>query len=1160
MGHRMMIKPALGAAIALLLAAPQGAQAQTGSGDDACAQIGGPSAITCLPANAKTAVAMPTPPNLEFDNQRQQLTGLAISIDGQPVSGDGQVFDLARNADLALRRADIAVSFDGLGTKPRLDLEVVGTQRAFAPGDTVTLQSSLNYPAFVSRAEMRIIDLQAPGGPKTLAVVPVGVNQQVRLSLPEGSDLAAVHRVYDAQGRFDETRALSLTRRDPRELVSGVEDGNDATARRNIPLAGGSVTVSGTASSAAARVTTLGETVTPAPDGGFVLQRILPVGTYDIGVSVSGAGAPVNITRQIEIPKSEWFYFSVADLTAGWRDSGAYQTGRLAFYVDGRTAAGVNIRAAGDTGEGDLSNLLNDLDKRDPRTHLMRLDPDQYYPVFGDDSTYEQTAPTSGKLYLRIEKQGNRLIWGNFSSSITGPQYLTSERALYGLQGRWATQGQSDAGAPIGSVDIYAASPDTLPQREVFTGTGGSLYFLQHQDIVVGSESVVVETRDPVSGRLISSVPLSYGRDYDVNYFQGTITLNAPLAGFAAAGLGGASGNQVNLVTQYEYIPNGFNVTGQAYGGRAELQVTKGLRVGATAQVEKTATADQRAVGLDVEWTGGVGSRVRAEIARSQGPGFASSYSSNGGLTINNAAVTAGSGTAARIEAEANLRDLGLQQNGAIGGYAESRGQGFSSLEYQVSEDERLWGIYARLDAGQGLTYAAQYDAYETQSGIRENEGVLSAEWANATGLSYGLELVHIDRANATQTGTRTDLSAYGDLRADGALYLFGTVTLAQTGLGRNDRLGFGGTLDLSDRWTLDGAISDGSTGFGLRAQATRRDAAGGSLYFGYELDPDRAAIGTSPGARDQGTFVFGGSRQVTSSVSTWGENTYDLFGQRMSLTSAYGVEYKPVDALRITAGLEFGDVIDPVAGNYRREGLNFGLVHSDGDLWSTRAKLALRRDSDATGQADTAALSVTSRYAPNASERYSFNLDGVISDSNLTSVPDGSLFDISLGYAYRPVQNDRLNLLFKYRYLSDLFGQSVDGVPNAGPRQRSHVLSIDGEYDIDRNWTIGAKLGLRASETSAAIGNPFVANDAWLAAATARWHVVHDWDGLLEARVLGLQQAQTTQFGLLGAVYKQMGNGTKIGVGYNFGRFSDDLTDMVQDDSGLFLNFVQKF
>ena len=40
------------------------------------------------------------------------------------------------------------------------------------------------------------------------------------------------------------------------------------------------------------------------------------------------------------------------------------------------------------------------------------------------------------------------------------------------------------------SLDGFAAQPGTLSSYEQFLGTGGSLYFLHHQDILTGSERV----------------------------------------------------------------------------------------------------------------------------------------------------------------------------------------------------------------------------------------------------------------------------------------------------------------------------------------------------------------------------------------------------------------------------------------------------------------------------------------------------------------------------------------------------------------------------------------------------------------------------------------------------------------------------------------------
>nr|WP_234827237.1 hypothetical protein [Sinorhizobium meliloti] len=56
------------------------------------------------------------------------------------------------------------------------------------------------------------------------------------------------------------------------------------------------------------------------------------------------------------------------------------------------------------------------------------------------------------------------------------------------------------------------------------------------------------------------------------------------------------------------------------------------------------------------------------------------------------------------------------------------------------------------------------------------------------------------------------------------------------------------------------------------------------------------------------------------------------------------------------------------------------------------------------------------------------------------------------------------------------------------------------------------------------------------------------------------MPEADTTDYGALAAVYRHVGENFKVGVGYNFGRFSDDLRDLTLNDEGVFLNMVGKF
>jgi hypothetical protein len=1163
--HRLTLL-AGGAAFATL----QGvvAMAQT----DDCRAIEGSSPPVCAAPNRTTVVDVPAGENTEFDRNVAAAApaGFVISVDGKTVGGDERMADRIRQADKALEAADIQVTFDGLSVRPRLDLEIVGPEKAFKVGDSVVLQSAMNYPSYVTRGEMRLIDRAANGGPRVISVSPLAPNGTANLTLPEGKDMVVVYRVYDSFGRFDETVPITLSRRDGRGLTDGVEEGNDATATRNIPVSGGSVTVYGKNLAAGAKVQTLGETVMPAPQGDFVLQRILPVGTHAVDVLVQSPSESFKISRDIEIPRSDWFYVGSADLTLGWHEVGGvnqdYQRGRVGFYVIGKTAEGLNITATADTGEGDLDTIFRDLDKKDPRSLILRIDPDDYYPVYGDDSTFEETAPTSGRFYLKVEKDGNYGLWGNFKNSFRGTEYLRSERTLYGFQGHWASKSQTSKGEPRAGLTVYGANPENLPQRDIFRGTGGSIYFLQQQDISIGSENLSVEIRDATTGRVVSRQSLIYGRDYDINYIQGVVSLSRPLSGSTGGGLVSGTTNQVFLVAQYEWTPTALSVSGLSYGARGEVWATDNLRFGVTGQRDEGGSADQKAIGADLRWELSDETYVQIEAARSDGPGYGSNISIDGGLLFNSNPLIAGSGQALKFEGRASLADLGFAAKGYFGAYAENRDAGFSTLDYQVAQDEKLRGVYAEIEPTDRLKYSLKYDDYQSQSGKVEKTGTAEIGWKSSERLSYRLGVEHTDKVTTTQTGNRTDVALRATFSENSALewYVFGQTTVSHSRLPRNDRVGVGAEIEMRDGWAIEVELSSGNSGTGGKALFTKEYAAGESLYFGYELDPDREFDGLALTGRDGGKYTFGARRKLTDTLSTWGENTYDLFGLRRSLTSAYGVEYTPDTHLSYTGAIEYGDVTDAIAGDFTRYGLSLGARYQDSERLAASGKLELRRDVGQGGSvsrnADTIVFKSTARYKLNEAERLSFNLNAAKTTTANNVVTGGELADMSVGYALRPVSNDRLNLLFKYRFVYDMYGQKLDGTDIPGPRQRSHVLSVDADYDLNRYWSLGGKIGVRLADSAASATAPLVPNDAWLAVANARYHIVHKWDGLLEVRSLHQVQSSTTDIGFLGAVYRQIGNNAEIGLGYNFGRFSDDLTDLTQDDKGLFLNIIAKF
>ena len=70
-----------------------------------------------------------------------------------------------------------------------------------------------------------------------------------------------------------------------------------------------------------------------------------------------------------------------------------------------------------------------------------------------------------------------------------------------------------------------------------------------------------------------------------------------------------------------------------AYGGRAETWVGDHVRLGATGMREKEQSADQTIYGADVRVQSSPQTYVEGEVAHSEGPGFGSSYSIDGGLS-----------------------------------------------------------------------------------------------------------------------------------------------------------------------------------------------------------------------------------------------------------------------------------------------------------------------------------------------------------------------------------------------------------------------------------------------------------------------------------------------------------------------------------------------
>lgn len=1155
-----------------------------------CALVDGVLPAGCAHDNAGIVVSRPSPTSAGHSSAGDLgETGFSISIDAgvtQPrrhVAGEAAVTDRLARVDRTLREMGLSVTVDGLGAKPILNVSTVDMRRSYRGGETVSFRSSSNYPAWIERAEIVVVDPRNPARP--VAVLPTGPNATANWAMPADApeEMIYILRVYDAQGRRDETVPLALARSD-RDLpapdltgpVIAAGEGEDRTARRRIPVRGGAITVSGTDLPQGGTLSLMGEPVVPDIRRNFVIQRILPPGTHDVTINAGAQSQAQSVT----IPHRDIFATGIAEITLGRdRVSGEnWRYGRVAGFVDGVYANGTRLTASVDTRDTELRDMFRHMTRRHPDQVLRGIQDRDVWVTTGDDSKTENLAPTSGRLYLRLERDNSHIMWGDFRPESELSRVVRTDRTLYGLSGRFETNETMPNGEARASVTGYAAQADRLTQRDEFRGTGGSSYFLSRRDIESGTETLIVEVRDPVSGRIISTRRLIEGRDYRIDYVQGVVILNEPLS--PTAGGSGLTSDRplgdydVNLVAQYDYVPAAGAALSNTYGGRAEVWATPNLRFGVSGSRETTGVADNTLVGADILLQRNEGTYLGIDVARSEGPGLNTRPSLTGGLDLDPEEVAAGMrgqrALGVRAEGRLDLADIGTE--GYVVGWYEDREEGFWSPDYSAIDSQLSYGLEGevRLSERVMLTFGAENAERGADRQTETGRVGIETQVSEAVGLE--VELAHRTERNVDiaspdgQNGSRTDLAARltWDARDDASLWLFGQATVDNSGeLEQDNRIGVGGKVLLTDALAFAGEASTGDLGFAGRADLTYRPNASSSYRFGVR--EDRTQVNDIAGAARRG-LTFGADRQINDAWSTSMETVVGGARNQRSIAHTYGVTYTPSDARSYSFGLLSGQTRESDGTNVTRDGISLGTTYSDGQSVDYRLRAEYRRDDSDNparlNERNSWLLSGDLNYQTSEDWRLIAGLDLVMSENDGDAFRDGRYIEGRLGYAYRPVDNDRLNALLSYTFLDDQPGAdqvNFDG-DDEGPRQQSHIVNAAMSYDLDERWTLGLKYGLRHREETDRVTGDTSQSIGHLGIARLDYRIVHQWDIMGEVRAFHAPRADTTEYGALAGVYRELNPNARIGVGYSWGGVSDDMRRIERAREGVFLNIIGKF
>ena len=1159
------------------------------------------------------------------------LNLMRITVDGEPLDDPRRSSsDIQRCTDVALADVDIQFGFDNLRSAPRLSvsaqpstLDFVRQEDGTVIGSDVIFSMYTNYSHFIDRAEVRLFRNGQSQESIPIDVVDINVDGNAKWRPQDGrfrapiSELAYVLRVYGEDGNFDETQAQPLwvaysdapvvDEDEPIEevieeeneepvLMSAFDD--NRLGLQNIGLSSGTVNVRGSGIGPDQEVWVAGRPIPVNEEGNFFAEEVLPQGQHTVEVAVLDKEGSGNLyLRDLEFEDNDWFYVGMADMTVSSSESSGpidllqgenstydYDStvdGRLAFFVNGKFGDHWRVTASADTREGPVSELFSNFMSKSPVALFRRIDPDYFYPTFGDDSVTQQMAPTMGKFFVRVSQDDNFGQWGNFKVAYMNNELGRVQRGLYGANVHYEADAATDFGDKRFAIDAFAAEPGTLASREEFRGTGGSLYFLRRQDLLTGSESVRIELRDKASGLVTGVVNLTPAMDYDIDYLQGRIVLSEPLASTADDNLlvrsGALSGDEAYLVVRYEYTPGFDEIDAVSVGGQAHYWFGDFVKLGMTTSASEQDGEDSSLNAADLTVRYSSDTWFKYQQGTSEGLVSMPQSSADGGFQFDDygsASLVNANADASRADVSFRFGDVNQLIDGRVTLYTQQADAGYTAAPglSALTDTTNVGGTFS-MPIGDRVSIAAKFDEREQDNGINTSAleyavgYTLSDTWDVSVGYREDeREDTSIIVPQTQEEGERSDAVVqvgYNSL-ANWNVYGFVQNTLSVTGSREdNNRIGVGGTVKVMDKLSIDAEISDGDLGTGGRIGSNYDFSDRSSMYFGYTLDNEQNDTNWASPGGTEGNLVAGVRSRLGDSASVFLEERYQHGYATTGLTHSTGVSFAPNQTWSLGLNTDIGTLRDVRTGaETERLAAGVQIGYASGGL---RISSGIEYRNDDEEQLDLSRnqrtiwlLRNNLSYQTSQAGRLLGKLNHSESESSLGTFYDGGFTEAVFGYAFRPVYNDRLNAIVKYTYFYNMPTTEQVSLQNVAVEflQKSHIAAVDVTYDITPNLTIGGKYAYRLGQVSLDRENPeFFDNTASLYVLRGDYRFRENWEVLLETRLLDMADLSERRFGALTAVSRYFGDHVKVGVGYNFTDFSDDLTDLSYDHKGFFLN-----
>lgn len=811
----------------------------------------------------------------------------------------------------------------------------------------------------------------------------------------------------------------------------------------------------------------------------------------------------------------------ITHLSRTWND-GKYDAGaRAAMFIKGKIKGEYLLTLAYDSDKNTRERLFRD------------IQPDEFYPVYGDSSVRGFDAQSTGRFYVRVDNKKSYLLYGDYNTqSMSEARKLAAySRSLTGLKEHFETSNIS--------ANIFASRDSTKQLIQEFRANGTSGPFtLSNAQGLINSEKIEILTRDRSQNAIvIKSVPQARFVDYELEPLTGRILFKAPIPSLDE------NLNPFSIRITYEVDQGGTEFW--VAGADAQFKISDRFEIGGIIVDDRNPVDKFRMAGVNAIAKLADRTFLIAEVAQTNREKIAAGLSDG-----------EKQGRAARVEFKHQSENIDAafyagradekfdnQSSSLSAGRLEVGGK----LAYKLDEKTRIKGEFLRTE--------------EIVSGSKRDGILLSAERAFENGLRLELGVRHARESQGTSASANTSLAPAG--LADSTLPPSSATAASPAN-------------------TAVGAAPNEVTAIRARLTGDVPGVKDASMYGELEVDPSNtsrkiAAVGGEYKLANNGR-LYARHEFISSLTGPYGLNTTqrqnstvvglntdymkdgNLFSEyriRDAISggdaeAAFGLRnlWTVAEGVRLSTGFER---VHAFSGNGQSEATaaTFGLDYTANPLWKGSTRLELR-----DGKTSDSILS-TIAVASKLNREWTFlgrNTFSLIRNKGEQS-GENQQDRLQAGLAFRETEADVWNALgrIEHRIEKDTTQQGIE------LKRTVELISIHANWQPRRPFTFSSRYA--AKWTNDQSNGLRTKNNAQLLAGRAIWEFAPRWDLSAQVSTLLGKGAQSKQYSAgLELGFMVMEN-LWLSGGYNFFGFRDeDLASGDYTNKGAYVRLRYKF